>query len=165
MQIKLVTDYKSPNFKTVWQHQTQCQGLVLKQQQHLDKIVAEFPDQILNATNFEPWAKYQTGHCGPWNLILYAHHMWQTLTDICNHINQLSQDLVPSGCVFLAVNKYLLLADRPNTALPDDYNLAILELVQQNVNLTMIDYQYQPVESGNIGNFVIPDNRFLLCKN
>ena len=50
--------------------------------------------------------------------------------------------------------------------LSDDYDTAIEESLKYFLkDRKIIDYQYHKHENGNVGNFVIPDNRFLIsCK-
>jgi hypothetical protein len=49
-------------------------------------------------------------------------------------------------------------------ALDSDYNIAIRQVLEQLlINYQVVDYQYHAQERGNVGNFIVPDNRFL-CK-
>jgi hypothetical protein len=161
----LITVPPSPiqRSKTSWEFAVGQQGLILPQTQHLEQLIeAHNFKNIYNLLAFQHWKKYQTTTTEPFDLVLYAHTDWSSLSSIVETLKQLDY----SGMIFLAINKYLILPEQqvyPNFNV--DYDVAIGEFIDHWFDI--IDYQYNPgSQYGNVGNFVIPDNRFLLrCKN
>jgi hypothetical protein len=143
-------------------HQTT--GKALTQDVHLVNVIKKYsPSTICNFTDFDRWRCYHQG-AEPWDLILFSHTEWRKISDICKQINSLYQQLSGHGLIFLAINKYLLLPEMFND-MPDNYNQSIIKVVDTLVDkFTILDSQYQTNDQGNLGNFLSPDNRVLLCK-
>lgn len=148
------------NTNTSWQLAVKTNTITLDQHKHLNEIIDLYqPVRIVNYNNFDQWNRYATTESNSCDLLLYAHTTWSTLNDIVDDLKNFNTNLI-----FLAVNKYLLLPDLVDNSLPEDYNQAIkTKLTELLVDYTIIDYQYHVEENGNVGNFVVPDNRFLLA--
>jgi hypothetical protein len=161
MKLKLTSNVEHPRgYLNPYRHNYQHKKIVLEQTHHLDRVIkVNSISKIHNSTNFQPWAHYHNSNKAQAQLILHAHIGWIKLSELCNIV-----DYYQSKFVFLAVNKYMLLEEQHEN-LDDDYDLAIGQIVQKKIlQFDIIDYQYHYNERGNIGNFVIPDNRILLCK-
>lgn len=145
-------NWKNSTTKTAWQLKKEP----LVQNLHVEQVIAEYnPTSI--GTNFSPWQKYTCG-VAPWTMMLLAYPNWITLQEIANEV-----DAGVSSMVFVAINKYMLLPTVDPT-LDSDYNIAIQQLLERLLtNYQVVEYRYHEQERGNVGNFVVPDNRFL-CK-
>ena len=151
--MRVLNNWKISNTKTKWQ----LSSRPLDQDLHLTQLIKQHNVQSVQVVNFERWNCYACGQ-PPWELTLLVYTNWINLKQIANDINQQHSRLV-----FVAINKYLLLPD-PNPSVDTDYNIAIQQVLQQHLyNYKIIDYQYHSNKRGNVGNFVVPDNRFL-CK-
>jgi hypothetical protein len=145
-------NWKNSTTKSVWQLRQQP----LAQTLHVEQVIATH-NPISIGTNFSPWQKYTRGN-QPWNMMLLAYPNWITLQEIAKEVDE-----CVSSMVFVAVNKYMLLPT-VDPALDSDYNIAIRQVLEQLlINYQVVDYQYHAQERGNVGNFIVPDNRFL-CK-
>jgi hypothetical protein len=145
-------NWKPSTTKTVWQLKQQP----LVQNLHVEQIISTYDPKSIG-TNFLPWQKYTRGS-QPWDMMLLAYPNWITLQEIAKEV-----DNHVSSMVFVAINKYMLLPTVDPT-LDSDYNIAIRQLLEQLlINYQVIEYRYHAQERGSVGNFVVPDNRFL-CK-
>ena len=130
--------------------------MVLEQNLHVEQVLQQHHCENV-FSEFAPWKKYCQGSA-PWDIVLLAFAKWMTLQDIASQV-----DGAQSSLVFVAINKYLLLPE-PDPTLDSDYNIAIQQkLTELLKNYQIIEYCYHAQERGNIGNFVVPDNRFV-CK-
>ena len=144
--------WKNSTTKIAWQLKKEP----LAQNLHVEQIIAEYNPRSIG-TNFPLWQKYTLG-VDPWDMMLLAYPNWITLQEIAKEVN----DSV-SSMVFVAINKYMLLPTVDPT-LDSDYNIAIQQQLEQLLtNYQVVEYRYHAQERGNVGNFVVPDNRFL-CK-
>jgi len=145
-------NWKNSTTKTIWQ----LRQPRLAQNLHVEQVISTHnPTSI--GTNFPLWQKYTRGS-QPWDMMLLAYPNWITLQEIAKEVD----DNV-SSMVFVAINKYMLLPT-VDPDLDSDYNIAIQQLLEQLlINYEIIDYQYHAQERGDVGNFIVPDNRFL-CK-
>lgn len=169
MEKKLITpgpEYQPKKFKTSWQFAVDHKQLILPQMQYLvDMIQTHGFKKIYNLSNFSLWNRHQTNSAPPYDLILITHTDWIKLSDLLQQIVLSAVDLDNNGMILLSVNKYLLLPeDRPEQNLNDNYDIAIKEFVERWFEI--VDHRYNPdSHTGNVGNFVVPDNQFLLkCK-
>ena len=151
--MRILNNWKTPNIKTSWQSST----LPLDQNLHLERLIKQYKVQSIQVVNFDRWNCYACGQA-PWDLTLLAYTDWISLKQIATDIDRQHSELV-----FTAVNKYMLLPD-PDHTVDSDYDIAIQQVLTRCLrNYKIIDYQYHHNERGNVGNFVVPDNRFL-CK-
>lgn len=130
----------------------------LPQIEHLEKCIQETgADSVWLIEPFDRWQSYITGDSG--QLALYAQQSWKHIDELVSVIEQQTCDWV-----FMAVNRYCLLAN-PDPAANQDWDQAILEYFQKHLKTySVVDYKYQPLNhTGSVGNFIVPDNR-LLCK-
>ena len=145
-------NWKPCTIKNDWQLKQQS----LVQNLHVEQIISAYNPKSIG-TNFPLWQKYTRGS-QPWDMMLLAYPNWITLQEIAKEVD----DHV-SSMIFVAINKYMLLPTVDPT-LDSDYNIAIQQLLEQLlINYQVIEYRYHAQERGNVGNFVVPDNRFL-CK-
>jgi len=143
--------------KTNWELKVSA-GLKLEQLIHLENCIKTHQIKTVSAIELvEHWLPYVNSKHG--ELSLYAQTDWK-------HIDQIVALVDQQSCkwVYVAVNKYLLYCD-PDPERNHNYDQAIVEYFQKFLkNYIVTDYQYQLLNyTGDIGNFVIPDNR-LLCK-
>lgn len=138
----------------------------LDQETHINSIISQFQLTKIHSYNSSKWwKKWNNTNTPTFDMIMLANEEWSTLTNLCNKVNNVSGDLVPGGILFLAINKYLLLPEYFDLSLPDDYDLAIKDCVCHLLDqYQLVDYVYRQTEQGDIGNFIIPDNRLVLCK-
>ena len=159
MQFKIVNHFPSKERLTSWQLKYLVKGeTILDQNLHLKKIIAKYNfSKIHNNDNFVYWNKFHNSNRVDCDLFLYAHTKPMTLTEICEQFKNVHSH------IFLAINKYLLLSDYNDSSLSDDYDYAILESLQKQLNnKKIIEHKWHSFEQGNVGNFIIPDNRFLI---
>jgi len=145
--------------KTEWELKSAAGILKLKQLIHLEQCISKYQiKSVFAIDHFEHWKPYVNSEFG--QLGLYAQQNWQHIDSIVDLIDQQSSDWV-----YVAVNRYLLNCN-PNQERNQNYDLAIMEYFRKYLkNYTVVDYQYQELNyTGNVGNFVVPDNR-LLCKS
>ena len=142
---------------TVWEFNDKLGRLQLPQNQHLEDCINFCQESVSLIQPFAPWQKYCDVDLG--GLRLYAHDQW-------THINDIVAIIDSQVCmwVYAALNRYLLICD-PDPTADDDYDMAIFHYLDKCLkNYTIVDYKYQTNNSrGNIGNFLVPDNR-ILCK-
>jgi len=151
--MQVLNNWKTPNTKTTWS----LSKFPLDQNLQLDQLIKKHKVQTITAINFDRWNRYACGQA-PWDLALLAYTDWVNLKQIASDIDQQSSKLV-----FAAINKYMLLPD-PDSTVDSNYDIAIQQVLTRCLhNYKIIDYQYHQGERGNVGNFVVPDNRFL-CK-
>jgi hypothetical protein len=145
-------NWSNSTTKSIWQ----LRQPRLAQTLHVEQVIATYNPASIG-TNFPPWQKYICGN-KPWDMMLLAYPNWITLQEIAKEVD----DCV-SSMVFVAINKYMLLPTVDPT-LDSDYNIAIRQQLEQLlINYQVVEYRYHAQERGNVGNFVVPDNRFL-CK-
>jgi hypothetical protein len=150
--MRIKNNWKNSTTKSAWQLKKEP----LVQNLHLEQVISKY-DPISIGTNFSPWQKYACGNA-PWNMMLLAYTNWITLQEIAKEV-----DAIESDIVFLAINKYMLMPTVDPT-LDSDYNIAIRQLLEKLlINYQIVEYHYHAQEHGDVGNFVVPDNRFL-CK-
>lgn len=130
--------------------------MVLDQNLHVEQVLKQY--QCSNVfSEFALWKKFCQGSA-PWDIVLLTFEKWITLQDIASQV-----DDCQSSLVFVAINKYLLLPT-VDTTLDSDYNVAIQQKFTELLkNYQIIEYRYHAEERGNVGNFAVPDNRFV-CK-
>jgi hypothetical protein len=150
--MRIKNNWKNSTTKTAWQLKKEP----LAQNLHLEQVISEYdPGSI--GTNFSLWQKHTRGNA-PWDMMLLAYPNWITLQEIADSV-----DASGSNMVFLAINKYMLLPTVDPT-LDSDYDIAIRQLLEKLlINYQVVEYRYHAQEHGDVGNFVVPDNRFL-CK-
>jgi len=162
MQIKLIRqgDLKNKTLSN-WQLQYKNLKIKLEQDLHLDNVIKKYNfKKIYNSNNFIHWQKYNNSEKKDCELLLYAHYKWDKISDICKVLKN------EESYIFLGINKYLLLPDDNLFNLSDEYDKSIEEaLIYFLKDREIISYQYHQYERGNVGNFIIPDNIFLIsCK-
>jgi hypothetical protein len=142
---------------TNWFHSVRTNQKVLPQLEHLQDCISNCGEFVTLIEPFELWKPYENSTTG--QLRLYAQTDWKHIDEIVNIIDQQN-----STWVYIAINRYLLTGE-PDATTNNDYDQAIVEYVNRHLkNYTVIDYQYQQLNyTGNVGNFVSPDNR-MLCK-
>lgn len=132
--------------------------MILNQNIHVEQVLQQYKCENI-FTEFAPWEKFCQGSA-PWDIVLLAFEKWMNLQDIASQV-----DDAQSSLVFVAVNKYLLLPTLDPT-LDSDYNTAIQQkLTQLLTKYHIVEYSYHTQEQGDVGNFVVPDNRFVCKKN
>ena len=163
MQFKLVEKKNlKNNTLTRWQFNYVNSKIILDQNIHLDNIIEKHEfKKIHNYNNFINWQNYNNSEKENCEILLFAHSEWNTISNICKILEN------EESYIFLAINKYLLLPEKDITLnLSDNYDMSIEESLKYFLkNRNIIDYQYHKHENGDVGNFIIPDNRFLIsCK-
>lgn len=152
---------------TTWELKVKAKTTVVDQIVQLEQFINKNNlASICNFTNFMPWNEYHTVDSLTAELILIAHSRWDSLANICQSILDISPRVSKKTFLYLAINKYLLHDDIADNSLSDNYDHAIAEVVIKMLPMfDLMEYQYHDLESGNVGNFIVPDNRFILCKN
>ena len=162
MQFKLIEKKFNNNTLTEWQLKYASSKIILDQNIHLNNIIEKYRFQkIHNYNNFVNWQKYNNCEKENCEILLFAQSEWNTISDICKILEN------EESYIFLAINKYLLLPEKNiKLTLSDDYDVSIEQSLKYFLkNRIIMDYQYHKHEYGDVGNFVIPDNRFLIsCK-
>lgn len=132
---------------------------------HIDRIIKQYHRTKVHSYNSSKWwSRWVNCDQPAFDMILLANESWMSITDLCAKADKLANNLEPEGILFLAVNKYLLTPEH-YVNVSDDYNLAILECALNLLkNYSLLEYEYHRNEKGDIGNFIIPDNRLVLCK-
>lgn len=169
MEKKLIVpgpDCQPKKFKTSWQFAVDHNKVTLPQIQYLvDVIKTHDFKKIYNFSKFARWQNYDTDSKPPYDLILVTHSDWAKLSDLLAQIDLLQADLNNNGMFLLCVNRYLLLPeDHVHQHLNANYDIAIKEFIEYKFEI--VEHRHNPDNyTGNVGNFVIPDNQFLLkCK-
>lgn len=144
---------------TNWKHKVITGQVALPQIKHLERCIQSCGEAVTLIEPFDLWAHYQNSDSG--QLKLYAHQDWKHINDIVDLIDQQH-----SKWVYVGINRYLLICD-PDPANNPDYDKAIFDYIARNLKrYKIVDYQYQQLNhTGNVGNFVSPDNRILCKKN
>lgn len=162
MQFKLIEKNKKNKTLSEWELQYANSKIILDQDIHLNNIIKKYGfKKIHNYNNFHNWQKYNNSEKENCEILLFAHIEWNVISSICKILEN------EESYIFLALNKYLLLPESDLTLnLSDDYDVSIEQSLKYFLkNRIIMDYQYHKHENGNVGNFVIPDNRFLIsCK-
>lgn len=85
-----------------------------------------------------------------------------TFHDLVNKINNILKNYIQNkGILYLSINKFLA---QPESIFPytDDYDLALRDFVKDNINGTVLSYNYKADDDGSYFNFVHPLNRFYI---
>ena len=142
---------------TPWQLRVKTGKIRLPQLDHLEQCIESCGTTVSLVEPFDLWQKYENSQQGA--MRLYAHQTWRHIDEIVDLINNQTSDWV-----YAAINRYLLTCE-PDANADPDYDQAIKNYFDQRLTkYKVIDYQYQHNNhTGNVGNFVSPDNR-LLCQ-
>ena len=76
----------------------------------------------------------------------------------------IEKQLTKNGVLYLSINKFLASSIDHIPKLNDDYDLAIEEFIQANINASILSYTYDAGDRGQKFNFTHPLTRFYLKK-
>ena len=76
----------------------------------------------------------------------------------------IEKQLTKNGVLYLSINKFLASSIDHIPKLNDDYDLAIEEFIQANINASILSYTYAADDRGQKFNFTHPLTRFYLKK-
>lgn len=103
--------------------------------------------------------------CGPVDLIIWIQNQPFQFDQLVQNINhEISTNLSDTGIFYLAVNKFLCNEPQYGIDFPENYDHAILQYMQHNVDAVLKKYflDYNPV--GTMFNWVHPLTRFYFQK-
>ena len=113
------------------------------------------------------WDQFSKGSA-PWDLIMYFNNTQIVeIGELCSRIDSLFDQLLPNGQIYVALNKWCIRVDRPDTTLINhDFDSAMPLYMQSRLtNFKIIEYRYIPNDRGGIGNWIHGNNRFWLAKH
>jgi len=151
--------------------------LLPKQEQEFDQWFAlQNFSNVLNISEYADWDsvgcqqrlwdKYIKGSA-PWDLIMYCNNTQVVeLGALCQKIDAMLPELSNTGQIYLALNKWCVRVEHPDSALADlDFDAALPIYVQPRLkNFIIHQYCYTENDYGGIGTWIHGNNRFWLHK-
>ena len=103
--------------------------------------------------------------CGPVDLIIWIQNQPFKFDQLLYNINrEISTNLSDTGTFYLAVNKFLCCEPQLGVDFPDNYDHAILQYMEHNVNAVLKKYLLDYNAVGTMFNWVHPLTRFYFQK-
>ena len=103
---------------------------------------------------------------GPVDFCIYIQNSRFDFYHLAENVNYIiKNELTSDALIYLAINKFHATAIKYSKNISDNYDLAIKQFVQQEINADIVSYLFQPDDRGSYFNFAHPLTRFYLKCN
>lgn len=157
----MITTHLSRERQTIWIGK-ECR--ILQDQELINLIIENNFSKAIGVGSVDYFKDFiEFVQSGPVNFCIYIQTQEYNFWALAEHLNDIIANGLTSGALlYLSINKYQAVADCYDNLLAEDYDTAILQFVQKNINAKIENYYPCGNDGGVKFNWVHPLTRFYL---